>query len=215
MPLTEKHISYTTTNSYATLNEFTGKTKNIWIVLHGIGYLSRYFLRYFDELSVDENYIIAPQAPSKYYLKNEYRHVGASWLTKENTQQEKGNVLAYLDAVLEKEKMPTDRNLIILGFSQGVSIATRWMAHSKLKCDHLVLYAGGMPTELVAADFYFLEHNGTKISVLVGDQDEYLTPEVMKKQSVLIDTLFKGAAVQTIFKGGHEIKKELLTQFAK
>lgn len=214
MPLTEKHTSYITTNSYATLNKFTGKTKNIWIVLHGIGYLSRYFLKFFDELNVDENYIIAPQAPSKYYLKNEYRHVGASWLTKENTQQEKENVLAYLDAVLKAENVPTDRKLIILGFSQGVSIATRWMAHSKLKCNHLVLYAGGMPTELVAADFDFLEQNGTKISVLVGNQDEYLTPEVMKKESARIADLFKGAAVQTIFEGGHEMKKELLTQFA-
>ena len=214
MSLTEKQTSYTTTNSYATLNELTGKTKNIWIVLHGIGYLSRYFLKYFDELNTDENYIIAPQAPSKYYLKNEYRHVGASWLTKESTHQEKANVLAYLDAVLLEENLPIDRQLVILGFSQGVSIATRWIAYRKLKCDHLVLYAGGIPTELAAQDFDFLELNNTRISVLVGDSDEYLTPEVMKKQSLLIEKLFKGRAIQTIFEGGHEIKKELLTQFA-
>ncbi|MDB4292712.1 esterase [Maribacter sp.] len=213
MPLTEKHTSYTTTNSYVTLNDLTGKTKNIWVVLHGIGYLSRYFLKYFDELNAAENYIIAPQAPSKYYLKNEYRHVGASWLTKENTDQEKENVLAYLEAVMKEENVPTDRKLIVLGFSQGVSIATRWLAHAKLKCDHLVLYAGGMPKELVAPDFDFLQHNGTKISVLVGNQDEYLTPEVIKKQSAIIETLFKGRAIQTVFEGGHEIKKELLTQF--
>jgi len=214
MSPTEKQASYTTTNSYVTLNELTEKTKRIWIVLHGIGYLSRYFLKYFDELNADENYIVAPQAPSKYYLKNEYRHVGASWLTKENTQQEKSNVIAYLEAVMKEENLPTDHKLIILGFSQGVSIATRWLAHSKLNCDHLVLYAGGIPTELVASDFDFLEQNGTKITVLVGNRDEYLTAQVMKKQSMLITTLFRGRALQTVFEGGHEMKKELLTQFS-
>ncbi len=213
MALTQKQASYTTTNSYDTLNELTSQTKNIWIVLHGIGFLSRYFLKYFDELNPKENYIVAPQAPSKYYLKNEYRHVGASWLTKENTEQEKTNILAYLNAVMEAENLPTDRNLIVLGFSQGVSIATRWVAKNEIKCDHLVLFAGGIPKELVPTDFSFLENNGTKVSVLVGNQDQYLTPEVMKVQSKMIDTLFNGRAGQTIFEGAHEMKKELLHQF--
>ena len=64
----EKQVSYNTTNTYSTLNTLTDKTKNVWFVCHGIGYLSRYFLKYFDELNSDENYIIAPQAHSKYYL---------------------------------------------------------------------------------------------------------------------------------------------------
>jgi len=214
MTLTEKQATYTSTNSYDTLNELSAKTKNIWIVLHGIGYLSRYFLRNFDSLDEGENYIIAPQAPSKYYLKNEYRHVGASWLTKENTAQEKVNVLNYLNTVLVNEDLPSDKNLIILGFSQGVSIAMRWVAQKKLKCDHLVLYAGGVPKELVAKDFDFLKTNSSKITVLVGDKDEYLTPKVMVGQSKRIEELFQGRAETITFKGAHEIKKELLNQFA-
>jgi len=212
MALIQKKASYNTTNSYDTLNELSAETKNIWIVLHGIGYLSRYFIKYFDSLDPQENYIIAPQAPSKYYLKNEYRHVGASWLTKVDTEQEKANVLTYLDAVLAAEKLPSDKKLIILGFSQGVSIATRWVAHRKIKCNHLVLYAGGLPKELVPDDFDFLASNGTEISILVGDTDQYLTAEVLEKQTIRTKSLFNNRAVQTIFKGGHEMKKELLDQ---
>ena len=147
MKETTKIVSYSNTSTYETLNQLTDKTKNVWVVFHGIGYLSRYFLRYFDELPEEENYVIAPQAPSKYYLKNDYKYVGASWLTKENTGQEIQNIFSYLAAILEKEKISTNTNVIVFGFSQGVSIATRWLAKTKQSCSKLILYAGGIPEE--------------------------------------------------------------------
>lgn len=213
MAPSEKQVTYQTTNSYATLNRLTAKTKNVWMVFHGIGYLSRYFLNYFKELPEEENYIIAPQAPSKYYLNNDYRHVGASWLTKETTQADAENVMAYVDAVFAQEKIPAHLHRIIFGYSQGVSIATRWVAKSEVKCDHLVLYAGGIPMELVAADFQFLARNNTKITTLVGDQDEYMNAERLKQESEKMELLFHGRAKQIIFEGRHELKKELLLQF--
>ena len=117
----EKEVSYNISNTYSTLNSLTKKTKNVWLVCHGIGYLSRYFLKYFDELDPDENYIIAPQAQSKYYLGSKYTHVGASWLTKENTSQEIKSMMRYLDAVLEAENFPERINLIdIFGFRNNM-----------------------------------------------------------------------------------------------
>ena len=206
----EKQLSYTTTNTYETLNNLTNSTKNVWIVLHGIGFLSRYFLKYFDELPAETNYIVAPQAPSKYYLNGAYKHVGASWLTKENTAMETKNILAYLDAVFEAEKIPSRCNLIVFGFSQGVSVAARWVAKRQLKFNQLVLYAGGIPNELVAEDFDFLKENNTQVTIIIGDNDEYLTPERLVTETKKITVLFRGNAKQLTFKGGHEIKKELL-----
>jgi predicted esterase len=207
----EKEVSYTTTNSYATLNTLSNKTKNVWFVCHGIGYLSRYFLKYFDELNADENYIIAPQAQSKYYLGSKYRHVGASWLTKENTVKEIENVMHYLDAVLEAEKIPSTINFIVLGYSQGVSIVTRYIAKRKLKCDQLVLMSGGIPKELNNHDFKFL--NGkTKVSLIYGDQDEYLTKELMVSEEKRFYELFGDTATITIFEGKHEVKKEIINK---
>jgi predicted esterase len=205
----ENQVTYSSKNSYSTLNELSAKTKNVWIVFHGIGYLSRYFLKYFDDLPADENYIIAPQAPSKYYLNEEYRHVGASWLTKEATGLALGNVLNYLDKVYKKEDIPKDCNLIILGYSQGVSIALRWVASRKISCCQLVLYAGGIPTELKSEDFAFLK-SGTMIKVIVGDRDEYLTPERMQIEKNKIEALFPARAELISFDGKHEIKKEIL-----
>ncbi|PXX29864.1 alpha/beta hydrolase [Arenibacter sp. ARW7G5Y1] len=141
----EKQISYTTANTYSTMNTLNEKTRNVWIVFHGIGFLSRYFIKYFSELPKEENYIIAPQAPSKYYLNTDFKHVGASWLTKENTALETTNVLNYMDKLFATEKIPAHCRLLVLGFSQGVSIATRWTAKRKIELDQLILYAGRIP----------------------------------------------------------------------
>ena len=85
MNSTEKEIIYKISNSYSTLNALTSKTRNVIFACHGMGYLSRYFLKYFKGLDSDLNYIIVPQAQSKYYIAPKMKHVGASWLTKENT----------------------------------------------------------------------------------------------------------------------------------
>ena len=206
----EKQVTYQTTNSYTTLNTLTDKTKNVWIIFHGIGYLSKYFLKYFDELPQEENYIIAPQAPSKYYLNNQYHHVGASWLTKENTVNETQNVLNYLDAVFSSQVIPENCDLIVFGYSQGVSIATRWVAKKQLQCQQLVLYAGGIPHELSPKDFNFLITKNTKITTLVGDKDEYINDDILQTESKRIASLFSGKAKQIIFEGKHEIKKEII-----
>lgn len=121
---TEKQVSYQTTNTYSVLNEFTPATKNIWLVCHGMGYLSRYFLKYFKPLDPEDNCIIAPQAPSIYYLNNSYRRVGASWLTRENTTAETENLLNYLDEIYKAEIPQNAPQFIVLGYSQGVSVVT-------------------------------------------------------------------------------------------
>mgnify|MGYP000256070498 CR=1 FL=1 len=211
MSSTEKQNTYTTTNTYSTLNVLGPQTKNVWIVFHGIGYLSRYFINFFDTLPENENYIIAPQAPSKYYLNGQYKHVGASWLTREKTDIEIENVLNNIDSVFQKENVTDAMNLIVFGFSQGVSIAARWVAKRKIECNKLVLYAGGLPNELNTKDFNFLWKNKTEVIVIIGDADEYLTPERMESENQKIKILFEGRVRKISFVGGHEVKKELIT----
>ena len=209
MNLTEKEILYTSTNTYCTLNTLTAKTKNIWFVCHGMSYLSRYFLKYFDELNTDENYIIAPQAQSKYYIPPKFKHVGASWLTKENTKNETENVLRYFDSVLNEERIPEQMNLIFLGYSQGVSVAMRYLASRKLNCSQLVLLSGGIPKELKVEDFMFLNEN-TKVSLIYGKNDEYLNDERMISETNRAKELFKNKLTIRSFEGTHEVNKGIV-----
>lgn len=209
MNSTEKEISYSSTNSYSTLNSLTNKTKTVWLVCHGMGYLSRYFINYFKALNTNENYIIAPQAQSKYYIAPKYKHVGSSWLTKENTIKETENVMHYFDAVLKAEELPKDINFIVLGYSQGVSVAMRYVAKRQLHCNQLILMSGGIPKELIAKNFNFL--NGkTKVSLIYGTQDEYMNEARMTYEKQRVNELFGNKVNIISFEGTHEVKLELI-----
>lgn len=205
----EKDVTYTSTNTYSTLNTLTEKTKNVWLVFHGLGYLSKYFINYFSELDPEENYIIAPQAPSKYYQDRKFKHVGASWLTRENTLMETQNVLNYIDAVLEKEISNDPTNLIILGYSQGVSIASRWVAQRKIQCDKLILHSGGIPKELKPEDFEFLNPS-TEVIYLYGDKDQYITEARKTDEQLKGSQLFKNRLRTEVFDGIHEVNREFI-----
>lgn len=213
MNTAEKKVSYQISNTYSTLNTLNPKTKNVWVVLHGIGYLSRYFLKYFKDLDPEENYLIAPQAQSKYYLDNQYRHVGASWLTKENTEAEIENVLEYLEAVYTAEALQNAPNLILMGYSQGVSVATRWVARNKVECSQLILHSGGLPKELAPEDFEFF--TDTKVTLVYGTEDEYLNEERLKKEKARAKELFGHRLEITSFEGGHQVNKKIIAGFAQ
>ncbi|WP_010521842.1 alpha/beta hydrolase [Aquimarina agarivorans] len=207
----QKQTIYKSTNTYDTLNKLTGATKNIWLVFHGIGYLSRFFIKHFSSLNAEENYIICPQAPSKYYKDDNYRRVGASWLTKENTVLDTENVLNYVDAILDQENLPENCNLIVLGYSQGVSIASRWIAKRKRQCSRLVFISGVFPAELKKFDFNHLD-NKTIIYHTVGINDPIFETENVLKQELKIQQTFPNVFI-TNHNGGHELDSSLLEHY--
>ena len=206
MQSTQKEIFYTTNKPYSTLNTLTNKTKNVWFVCHGLGYLSKYFIRYFKGLNAEENYIISPQAPSLYY-QDGFKHVGACWLTKENTQAETQNIVNYFDSILAEEQIPENKNLIVLGYSQGVSVATRYIKNRQLQCSQLILHSGGLPKELVAQDFKLLK---AKVSLIYGTEDEYLDAKRIAYETERAQELF-GKAVHIIpFEGKHVVNVDII-----
>ncbi|MBT8262454.1 MAG: esterase [Bacteroidia bacterium] len=209
----EKRVSYNATAAYYTVNTLSEKTKNIWLVFHGMGYLSRYFTRYFSDLNSEENFIIAPQAPSKYYIGPEFKHVGASWLTREDTSEETKNVLNYIDAVCEAEPISSDSRFIVLGYSQGVSIASRWLASRKIQCDHLILHSGGIPKELKPEDFDYM-HPETDVTYIYGDKDEYITEARKTEETLRGSNLFRDKLKIEVFDGIHEVSGEFLQKIA-
>ena len=207
MNSTEKEIVYNISNTYTTLNSLSNKTKNVIFACHGMGYLSRYFLKYFKGLNSDDNYVIIPQAQSKYYVAPKMKYVGASWLTKENTVKEIENVINYFDNVLNNEKVK-NLNFIFLGYSQGVSVAMRYLAKRKIIVSKLILMSGGIPKELTAKDFKFLKNKST-IYYVFGNKDEYINGDFLNSEKNKIKNIFSDVNYIE-FDGKHEFKKEII-----
>ncbi|MDC7999080.1 alpha/beta hydrolase [Gilvibacter sediminis] len=211
--MTTKRVIYQNSNSYETLNERQGTDQNLWFAFHGMGYLSRYFLKYFKAMDPLSNYIVAPQAPSKYYQGPDFKHVGASWLTREDTAAETQNVLNYIDAVFEAESLDLSK-LILMGYSQGVSVVCRWMASRKIQPKMLVLHSGGIPVELTKADFDYLDP-ATPVYYIYGDKDQYITPEKLKDQKERGESLFDNRLCIRTFEGIHEVHTKMLNELAE
>lgn len=209
MPSKELQVNYETTNTYSTLNKLTSKTEYIWVACHGIAYLSRYFIKYFEVLDADKNFVIAPQAPAKYYQTRAFKYVGASWLTRENKAIEIENVLNYLDAVYEKEKLQ-DKKVILLGYSQGVSMVMRWLQKRNIKCERLILHSGSIPDEFTAEDF--VNNVKTKTHLVYGNADQYIHSEKLQKQIDMAHKLFPDDLEIHEFNGKHEVSQEVLKE---
>jgi predicted esterase len=214
MNSTEKEISFQVTNTYSTLNALTSKTKYVWFVCHGMGHLSRYFLKYFDALNPEENYFIAPQAHSKYYIPPRFKYVGASWLTKERTKAETENIMNYFDAVFKAEPFPKGCQLIVLGYSQGVSVAMRYVAKRQLLCHQLILMSGGIPKELTPEDFTFLRGK-TRVELIYGTNDEYMDDDRIIYEKSRAKELFGDAITITPFEGNHNVNKDIINHIIK
>lgn len=209
---TEKSVSYEIKNSYSVLNEHTEHTKNVWLVFHGIGYLSRYFLKYFKHLDPSENYVIAPQAQSKYYLNGEYRHVGASWLTRDRLEEGIENTMNYLDAVYKAEKLSEVKNLNILGYSQGVSVATRFVAKRQIECKNLIIHSGKLPQELTTEDF--ANFKDTRFTLVYGTEDKYLNQDIISTEKKRLQEVFPTNLDIQVFEGTHEVNTQVISKFA-
>lgn len=202
----EKEVSFKTNKTYSTLNTID-KNQNIWFACHGIGQLSHYFLNNFLNIPKEKNYIIAPQAPSKYYHSTQTKRVGACWLTKENTQIEQHNIFRYFDEILNQEK-PVIPN-IFMGFSQGVSVMLRYLVYKKLNVNDIVIMSGKIPEELKESDFNFLSKK-TKVWLSYGLSDPLLNNKLIDIEINKSRQLFGKRLNIIAFDGKHEIDQELI-----
>ena len=205
----EKEVSFKATKSYSTLNSLENSTQNIWFACHGMGQLSPQFLDVFSNLDSEKNYIIAPQAPSKFYLSTKTKRVGANWLTKEQTMLEQANINNYFNAILRNENRAIPN--VIMGFSQGVSVALRFLSFKKLNVNHIVIASGKIPTELDATNFNFLSES-TRVWLTYGTKDPLLTKPIIREEIDKSRQIFGKKVKVVAFEGKHQINEQLLIE---
>ena len=211
------NIEVRKTARYWSLGSLSPQTREIWFVVHGYGQLAEYFLRHFRSFASDERYIVAPEALSRFYVK-EWTRVGASWTTKEERDAEVEDYVLYLQDLERRvwEELAAHngerQNVRVwtLGFSQGVTTLCRWIARGGLRPDRLICWAAGFPAEIdLAANKTLFE--SMKTTFVVGVNDEFITPVALERQKAAIREA--GLELSCVeFEGGHVIEPELLRE---
>ena len=190
----------------------------LWIALHGYGQLAGRFIRHFRAIATPDRTIVAPEALNRFYIEDRgdtrshaEARVGATWMTREDREREIEDQQAYLDAVLAAVSTAgAPRRLVILGFSQGVATAVRWIVRSRLDVDRVIAWAGSLPAELDAAGAARL---AGRLTMVAGRGDELLTPERVEAERARLLTLGLDAPL-VWYDGGHTLDAATLSVLA-
>jgi len=213
--MTKKTIPFTQAR-YCTYGNLSNETEYIWIIFHGYGQLAEYFIKKFEKLDKDKNYVIAPQGLSTAYLEQFTGRVGANWMTKHDRELDIENNLNYLETLVKSElnevsnsDKNSNKKIIVLGFSQGAATASRWIAHTNFEISNFLVW-GGMIAHDIDAVFYKKMKN--KITLFYGDQDEFISEEGLKTSLMKLEKL--GISPKLVpYKGTHKIYTEVLNKF--
>ncbi len=218
----EHTLSVYRTARYALLGDPAGPIEEVWMVCHGYGQLASYFLRPFRAIEAPHRLIVAPEGLSRFYLDDgsgAHHRVGASWMTRDARDAEIDDYVRLLDAVYTDVLTRAGQvrvRLTALGFSQGGATVTRWLARSPMlgrpPADRLLLWGSLLPHDL-DLDAHSTWLNATALTLVVGDEDEYATPERIADEEARLDAA--GLAYTTVrFGGGHRIDPETLERLA-
>jgi predicted esterase len=173
-----------------------------WVAVHGYGQLAARFLRSVEVLATPTRLVVAPEGLSRFYLDAASGKVGASWMTREDREQEIADYLAYLEQVRATLVPPVP--LTVLGFSQGVATAARWAVATTPAPVRLVAWGGLLPEEIPAVRLAPI-----RVTYVVGEQEAWAPPAAVEAQASALGN--GGVRVDIVrFDGGHEIRAEVL-----
>ncbi len=208
-------IKTTKSARYFTLNQPTELTETIWIVLHGYGQLAETFIQEFVCLDPKTNLIVAPEGLHRFYKKGFYGDVVASWMTKEDRENDILDNIAFLDLVYSQVNhlLPNQQIKInVLGFSQGVATALRWVGNTAFKVNQLICWAGSPPPETELTPL-LIRLRAITITQVFGDSDPFFNEQ---NQIIIISQMVaQGLNVNAIsFQGKHELNQSILQRLA-
>jgi len=194
---------------------------DLWIVLHGYRQSARRFLGRFATMAGPQVRIVAPEGLSRFYVDEDggghtpEHRVGASWMTREDRENEIRDYVGYLDSLVEGLSTGEDAapaRVFVLGFSQGSHTAVRWVTLGGVKPQGLVLWGGGLPHDVdQEKGLPILRMLGV---TLVSGRSDPLIPRVAVESEMgrLADLGIPSRLLE--HEGGHEIEPGVLPTLA-
>ena len=179
----KKQISISKTHKYSQLGKCSTKIDTVWIVLHGYGMLSEFFIKKFECILNEKTVVIAPEGSNRFYLNNNYSRVGASWMTKVDKEKDIEDNISFIETLYTKIVDDIGHNnfkLKTLGFSQGGATLVRWIMSNSIKVDSLILWGSDIPQDSLTNQNKS-RWSSINIKIVIGKKDEYISDENKKK----------------------------------
>lgn len=185
-------------------------------MLHGLGQLAATFLTYSEEIATPERLVVAPEALNRHYLERDssggtaQAKVGATWMTREDREHEIADYVDWLDAV-HRDAVPDGAAVTVLGFSQGVATACRWLERGRSRIDRLVAWAGQLPPDVDPAAYTRLARG---VTLVAGTRDEFASWIAAGDHDARLRAAGVTPVVET-FEGGHRMDRMTLVRIAQ
>lgn len=213
----QEHRLVTTRRArYYTIGGGEQPLSEAWIVLHGLGQLASVFIKYFQSIASSGRLIVAPEALNRYYVtpgasgRTADAKVGATWMTRMDRENEIADYVDFLDAVWRETAAGAAR-VTVLGFSQGVATACRWVAMGTSRVDRLIAWAGQLPPDVDPSVFAKLPGG---VTLVAGTTDEYSAWIAEGNHDVRL--MLAGVRPRVVtFDGGHRLDRLTLDNLSR
>lgn len=203
--ISEHYVTARRTARFLTMGA-SEQPSELWFACHGYGQLASTFIRDLSPLDDGTRLIVAPEALSRFYVGSPHENVGASWMTREDRQNEIDDYLTYLDSVGASVFSRIDAAAIpvtVLGFSQGAATAARWACRSTFEIKRLILWGETLPPELEDEESV-RRLRSMKLSVAGGTRERFFPESRRAELRERLDRL--GIPFQEwSFEGGHRV----------
>jgi predicted esterase len=135
--------------------------------------------------------VVSIQALHPFYTRT--GEVVANWMTKLDRELAIADNLGYVSNVLAQ--LPSPRQLVFAGFSQGAAMAAR--AAASIPCAGLILLGGDVPPEV--------KNDGAQLPPVLlarGTRDDWYTAEKFDADAAFLEP--RTRVTKLVFDGGHE-----------
>jgi predicted esterase len=131
-------------------------------------------------------------------------------MTSEDRLYEIADYIEYLNQLYESLQINAARvKVVLLGFSQGVATASRWLAAGKITISHFVVCSGEIAAEMQNPIHPVLSK--TPVTYITGNADNLISSEKLQAYIQLMQVI---KARMITFEGGHVIDPQSVLQAA-
>ncbi len=208
----EHYVTVERTARFVTMGS-TAQPSEVWFVCHGYGELAAPFVQGLSVLDDGTRLLVAPEALSRFYVDGTHQKVGASWITREDRENEMRDYLKYLDAVKTEvfsRIHGASAHITVLGFSQGAATAARWACRGSVDAARLIIWGESLPPEL-EDDESLKRLRAIQLTIVGGTRDEFFTQSRRDELRERLDRLGVPFEEKS-FEGGHRLDDTTLLE---